>query len=164
MSNSRGEGNLLLIVKAAEGKRTRPNEPGYDSLNGCSGLDLLKGNKKRKLHKAQAPTTVGSLEVDAYAVDIKRVENPFVKDDEYSYDASGYLPRLKFHRSVSHAKMLRNAKEKKRRRNLKQAQLALHQELQPYTHQKPILRTILCTGNVDKRNQSSIPLNSKACG
>ena len=87
-------------------------------MNGCSGLDLLKGNKKRKLHKAQAPTTVGSLEVDAYAVDIKRVENPFVKDDEDSYDASGYLPRLKFHRSVSHAKMLRNAKEKKRLSNL----------------------------------------------
>ena len=32
-----------------------------------------------------------------------------------------------------------------RRRSLKQAQLTLHQELQPYTHQKPILRTILCT-------------------
>ena len=32
-----------------------------------------------------------------------------------------------------------------RRRSLKQAQLALHQELQPYTHKKPILRTTLCT-------------------
>ncbi|XP_065918089.1 uncharacterized protein [Dysidea avara] len=41
--------------------------------------------------------------------------------------------------------MVHNAKEKKRRRILKQAQLTLHQELQPYSHQKPILRTILCT-------------------
>ena len=32
-----------------------------------------------------------------------------------------------------------------RRSSLKRAQLALHQELQPYTHKKPILRTILCT-------------------
>ncbi|XP_065918074.1 uncharacterized protein [Dysidea avara] len=81
------------------------------------GLNLLKGNKKRKLHKAQAPTTVESLEVDAYAVDIKRVENPFVKDDEDSDDdVFCHLPELKFHstKSVSHAKMVHNAKEKKR--------------------------------------------------
>ena len=32
-----------------------------------------------------------------------------------------------------------------RRSSLKQAQLTLHQELQPYTHKKPVLRTILCT-------------------
>jgi len=32
-----------------------------------------------------------------------------------------------------------------RRGGLKQAQLALHQELQPYACQKPILRTILST-------------------
>ncbi|XP_065918060.1 uncharacterized protein [Dysidea avara] len=148
---SRDEGKLLLIVEAAnilEGKRTRPNEPGTNSLNGFSGLNLLKGNKKRKLHKAQAPTTVESLEADVYAVDIKRVENPFVKGDEDSDDdVSGHLPELEFHstKSVSHAKMVHNAKEKKRRRSLKQAQLTLHQELQPYSHQKPVLRTILCT-------------------
>ena len=68
---------------------------GNNLLNGYNGLNLLKGNKKRKLHKAQAPTTVNSLEVDAYAVDIKRVENPFVKDDGDSYDdndVSGHLP------------------------------------------------------------------------
>ena len=91
---------------------------GNNSLNGSSGLNLLKGNKRRKLHKAQAATTVESLEVDAYAVDIKRVENPFAKDDEDSDndDVSGHLPRLKFHstKSVSHAKMMHNAKEKKR--------------------------------------------------
>ena len=90
---------------------------GTNSLNGFSGLNLLKGNKKRKLHKAQAPTTVESLEADVYAVDIKRVENPFVKGDEDSDDdVSGHLPELEFHstKSVSHAKMVHNAKEKKR--------------------------------------------------
>ncbi|XP_065918114.1 uncharacterized protein [Dysidea avara] len=120
--SSRKEGNLLLVVETAnnlEGKRTNPN--GHESL-----------------------------EVDAYAVDIKRVENPFVKDDEDSDDdngVSGHPPKLEFHsaKSVFHAKMVHNAKEKKRRRNLKQAQLTLHQELQPYSHQKPVLRTILCT-------------------
>ena len=94
---------------------------GTNSLNGCSGLNLLKGNKKRKLHKARVPTTVDSLEVDAYAVDIKRVENPFVKDNEDSddedsdddNDAPGHLPKLSTN-SVSHAKIVHNAKEKKR--------------------------------------------------
>ena len=94
---------------------------GKSSLN-CRNLDslkLFKSNKKRKLHKAQSPTTVESLEVDAYAVDIKRVENPFVKDDEDSDDdngVSGHPPKLKFHstKSISHAKMVHNAKEKKR--------------------------------------------------
>ena len=88
---------------------------GNNSLNGSSGLNLFK---RRKLHKAQAATTVESLEVDAYVVDINRVENPFAKDDEDSDndDVSGHLPRLKFHstKSVSHAKMMYNAKEKKR--------------------------------------------------
>ncbi|XP_065918079.1 uncharacterized protein [Dysidea avara] len=174
MSNSRSsrdEGNLLLIVEAAnilEGKRTRPNEPGNNLLNGCSGLNLLKGNKKRKLHKAQAPTTVNSLEVDAYAVDIKRVENPFVKDDGDSdddNDVSGHLPELKFHstESVSYSKMVHNAKENKRRRNLKQAQLALHQELQPYTHKKPILRTILCTAIEEIKKLKSVAKENKSC-
>ena len=96
---------------------------GNNSLNGSRGLNLFKGNKRRKLHKAQAATTVESLEVDAYAVDIKRVENPFAKDDEDSDDEdsddddiSGHLPKLKFHstKSVSHAKIIHNAKEKKR--------------------------------------------------
>jgi len=86
---------------------------GNNSFNSCSGLN----NKKRKLHKVQAATNVESLEVDDYAVDIKRVENPFVKDDEDSVDnndASGHL--LKFHstKSVSRSKMIHNTKEKKR--------------------------------------------------
>ena len=93
---------------------------GNNSLNDCIRVGLR--NKKRKLHKAQAPTTVDSLEVDAYAVDIKRVENPFVKDDgdsddeDSDDDVSGHLPKLKFHstKSVSHAKMVHNSKEKKR--------------------------------------------------
>ncbi|XP_065918075.1 uncharacterized protein [Dysidea avara] len=169
MSNSRGnreEGNLLLIVEAAnilEGKRTRPNDAGNNSLNSCSGL---KGNKKRKLHKAQAPITVESLEVDAYAVDIKRVENPFVKDDEDSDDdVSGHLPELEFlsTKSISHAKMVHNAKEKKRRRSLKQAQLALHQELQPYTHKKPILRTVLCTAIEEIKKLKSVAEENESC-
>jgi len=44
------------------------------------GLKLLKGIKRKKLQKAEAPIIVGSLN----AVDIKRVENPFAKDDEDS--------------------------------------------------------------------------------
>jgi len=90
---------------------------GKNSLNGCSGLNLLKGNKKRKLHKAQAATTVESLEVDDYVVDIKRVENPFAKDDEDSddnNDVSSHLLKLHSTKSVSHAKMIHNVKEKKR--------------------------------------------------
>ena len=52
-------------------------------------------------------------------MDIKRVENPLIKDNEDSdddNDASGHLPELEFHstKSVSHAKMVHNAKEKKR--------------------------------------------------
>ncbi|XP_065918091.1 uncharacterized protein [Dysidea avara] len=170
---SRDEGNLLLIVEAAnilEGRRTRPNEPGTNSLNGCSGLNLLKGNKKRKLHKARVPTTVDSLEVDAYAVDIKRVENPFVKDNEDSddedsdddNDAPGHLPKLSTN-SVSHAKIVHNAKEKKRRRSLKQAQLALYQELQPYSHQKPVLRTILCTAIEEIKKLKSVAEENESC-
>ena len=92
------------------------------SLNGCSQVDSkqLKGSKRRRLQIAQAPTTLESLEVGTYAVDIKRVENPFAKDDEDSDDgsddASCHLPTLEFHttKSVSHAKMIHNAKEKKR--------------------------------------------------
>jgi len=61
---------------------------GNNSLN---GLNLLKGNKRRKLHKAQAATTVELLEVDTYVVNIKRVENPFAKDDD---NVSGHLPKL----------------------------------------------------------------------
>ena len=82
-------------------------------------LKQLKGNKRRKLQVARALTTVELL-VDTYAVDIKRVENPFAKDDEDSDDdsddVSGHLPTLEFHttKSVSHAKMIHNAKEKKR--------------------------------------------------
>ena len=94
---------------------------GNNVLNGCSqiGLNPLKGNRKRKLHKAQAATTVESLEVDAYVVDIKRVENPFAKDDDEDSDdddISGHLPKIKLcsTKSVSHAKMMHNAKEKKR--------------------------------------------------
>ena len=50
-------------------------------------------------------------------MNIKRVENPFVKDNEDTDDdVSGHPPKLKFHsiKSVSHAKMMHNAKEKKR--------------------------------------------------
>ena len=95
---------------------------GDNSLNGCSqvGSKQLKENKRRKLQIAQAPTIVESLEVNTYAVDIKRVENPFAKDDEDSDDdsddVSDHLPTLEFHttKSVSNAKMIHNAKEKKR--------------------------------------------------
>ena len=92
---------------------------GSNSLNGV-GWNLCKGNKRRKLQIAQAPTIAESLEVDTYAVDIKRVENPFAEDDEDSDDdsddVSGHLPTLEFHttKSVSHAKMIHSAKEKKR--------------------------------------------------
>ena len=90
---------------------------GDSVLNGSSqvGSRRLKINRKRKLHKAQAPTTIESIEVDAYAVDIRRVENPFVKDDSDS-DSDDVSDYLKFHstKSVSHAKMVHNAKEKKR--------------------------------------------------
>jgi len=82
-------------------------------LNGhyLDGLKLLKGVNRKKLQKAEAPTTVESLN----AIDIKRVENPFAKDDEDS-DASGHLPDQKFHnaKSVSRSKMVHNTKEKKR--------------------------------------------------
>ena len=40
MSNSRGEGNLLLIVKASEGKRTRPNEPGKNELDNADTCEV----------------------------------------------------------------------------------------------------------------------------
>ena len=92
---------------------------GDNSLNGCSQVGS-KQLKRRKLQVAQAPTIAESLEVNTYAVDIKRVENPFAKDDEDSDDdsdnVSGHLPTLEFHttKSVSHAKMIHNAKEKKR--------------------------------------------------
>ncbi|XP_065918058.1 uncharacterized protein [Dysidea avara] len=164
-----GGDNLLLFVEAAnilEQRRTSSSEPGDNVLNGSSqvGSRLLKGNKKRKLHKAQAPTTVNPLEVDAYAVDIKRVENPFAKDDSDS-DSDDVSDHLKFHstKSVSHAKMVHNAKEKKRRRSLKQAQLTLHQELQPYSHQKPVLRTILCTAIDEIKKLKSVAEENKSC-
>ncbi|XP_065918080.1 uncharacterized protein [Dysidea avara] len=59
--------------------------------------------------------------------------------------------------------MVHNAKENKRRRNLKQAQLALHQELQPYTHKKPILRTILCTAIEEIKKLKSVAKENKSC-
>ncbi|XP_065918064.1 uncharacterized protein [Dysidea avara] len=164
-----GEDNLLLFVEAAnilEQRRTSSSEPGDSVLNGSSqvGSRRLKINRKRKLHKAQAPTTIESIEVDAYAVDIRRVENPFVKDDSDS-DSDDVSDYLKFHstKSVSHAKMVHNAKEKKRRRSLKQAQLTLHQELQPYSHQKPILRTILCTAIDEIKKLKSVAEENKSC-
>ncbi|XP_065918112.1 uncharacterized protein [Dysidea avara] len=168
-SRSRDEGNLLLIVEAAnilEGRRSS-NVSGNNPSNDC--ICVGSRNRKRKLHKAQAPTTVESLEVDVYAVNIKRVENPFAKDDEDSDDDTDdvfcHIPELEFHstKSVSHAKMVHNAKEKKRRRSLKQAQLALHQELQPYSHQKPILKTILCTAVEEIKKLKHIAEENENC-
>ena len=40
------------------------------------------------MEKATAPTTVESLDVNAYVVDIKSEENPFAKTDENSDDES----------------------------------------------------------------------------
>ncbi|XP_065918083.1 uncharacterized protein [Dysidea avara] len=59
--------------------------------------------------------------------------------------------------------MVHNAKEKKRRRSLKQAQLALYQELQPYTHQKPVLRTILCTAIDEIKKLKRIAEENENC-
>ena len=105
---------VILIVLHVVWSFFVGNNPSNDCI--CVG----SRNRKRKLHKAQAPTTVESLEVDVYSVNIKRVENPFAKDDEDSDDDTDdvfyHIPELEFHstKSVSHAKMVHNAKEKKR--------------------------------------------------
>jgi len=77
---------------------------GDNVLNGCGrvSLNLLKGNK---LIKSQTATTVESLQVDDYAVDIKRVETHLLK-------IMMKIMVLSF-TTVSHAKMIHNAKEKK---------------------------------------------------
>jgi len=63
--------------------------------------------------KAEAPTTVEPLEVDAYVVDITSEENPFAKIDEDGTDICHHQSRCKF-RSTKSRRMRRTANEKKR--------------------------------------------------
>ncbi|XP_065918066.1 uncharacterized protein [Dysidea avara] len=114
------------------------------------------------MEKAKAPTTVESLEVDAYVVDIKSEENPFAKTLENSDDDSNVFCQHKY-RGTTSRRMRRTADEKIRRRSLKQAQLALHQELQPYTHKRPILGTILCTATEEIKKLKHITEENENC-
>ena len=141
-------------------------------MNGYSQTgSMFKRSKRMKSQVAQAPTTVEITDLDAYEVDILKEDNPFAKEDddeeEESDDNSNHSPCLKFPKlkfqnakPVTHAKQVHNAKEKHRyglgvsrkdcntllfrRKTLKQAQLALHRVLHPHSHQKPVLRIILC--------------------
>ena len=75
---------------------------------------------------AQAPTTVEVTDLDAFEVDIIKEDNPFADEDEdedESDESSNHgpprfkFPKLKFtqsEKSVSHAKLIHNAKEKNR--------------------------------------------------
>ena len=76
---------------------------------------------------AQAPTTVEVTDLDAFEVDIIKEDNPFADEDEDEDDGSDEnsnhgpphfkFPKLKFTqsaKSVSHAKLIHNAKEKNR--------------------------------------------------
>ena len=63
------------------------------------------------MEKAKAPTTVESLEVDAYVVDIKSEENPFAKTLENSDDDSNVFCQHKY-RGTTSRRMRRTADEK----------------------------------------------------
>ena len=76
---------------------------------------------------AQAPTIVEVTDLDAFEVDIIKEDNPFADEDEDEDDGSDEnsnhgpprfkFPKLKFTqsaKSVSHAKLIHNAKEKNR--------------------------------------------------
>ncbi|XP_065918098.1 uncharacterized protein [Dysidea avara] len=117
------------------------------------------------MEKAKAPTTVESMDCDAYAVDIQSEENPFAKIDENSDDDSNVCYHQSKHkyRGTKSRRMRRTANEKIRRSSLKRAQLALHQELQPYTHKKPILRTILCTATEEIKKLKHIAEENENC-
>jgi len=65
---------------------------------------------KMEPEKAEAPTTVESLEADPYVVDIKSKENPFAKTSNYDTDVCcGHK-----YQSTKSRRMLHTANEKKR--------------------------------------------------
>ena len=66
------------------------------------------------MEKATAPTTVESLDCDAYVVDIQSEENPFAKIDENPNDDNGvcyHQSRCKY-RGTKSRRMRRTANEK----------------------------------------------------